>query len=91
MNKLDKKFDGVIFKIKDGTIVPPDQYIVFLAKDNALPATLEFYHSQCQQLGADERQLAAIQVLIQYVKVWRATHQDQCKVPDIGPQEELLT
>jgi len=33
--KLDAKFFGEIFKAKDHSRVPDDEYAVFLAKDNA--------------------------------------------------------
>lgn len=30
--KLDAKFEGVVVKAKDGTVVPSDQYVVFLSR-----------------------------------------------------------
>ena len=41
LEKLDAKFYGVIVKNKDESIVPQDQYMVFLAKDAAVVAMLE--------------------------------------------------
>lgn len=35
MEKLDAKFYGEIRKVKDGAVVPEDEYVVFLAKDTA--------------------------------------------------------
>ena len=44
---------GVIRKVKDGSIVPDDQYMVFLAKDQAFYPTLLFYRDRCVALGAE--------------------------------------
>ncbi len=88
--KLDAKFDGVIFKIKDQSIVPPDEYVVFLAKDNAFLPTLKFYQEECRRLGADNRQLAAVDEMIVRVARWRREHPERCKVPDVDKDEKLL-
>jgi hypothetical protein len=80
--KLDAKFSGIIFKVKDGSIVPDDEYVIFLAKDNALPDTLKFYHKKCIELGADQEQIAAVWRLIQRMERWRFENQQRLKVPD---------
>jgi hypothetical protein len=82
MNKLDAKFSGVIFKIKDGTIVPDDEYVVFLIKDTAFFNTLPEYRAQCIALGADQEQIAAVDRMIQRGKQWRQANPDRLKVPD---------
>jgi hypothetical protein len=82
MKKLDGKFHGIIVKNKDGSVVPQDEWIVFLAKDNALPATLAFYLDECERLKADPRQLDAAASLIDRVERWRQDNPDKCKVPD---------
>lgn len=89
MKKLDKKFDGVIFKVKDGTIVPPDQYIVFLAKDHALPAALDAYAVECTRLSCDTAQIKAVHELIRNVHQWRNENPDKCKVPDAAGEALL--
>ena len=88
--KIDGKFSGVIIKAKDGSVVPPDQYIVFLAKDNALPATVRFYEEECERLGADARQLEAVRKMRARLDRWRQAHHDLCKVPDVAVGETLL-
>ena len=80
--KLDAKFSGVIFKVKDGTIVSDDQYMVFLAKDNAFLPTLKFYRDECARIGADKEQLAAVDRTIARVIDWRNANILSCKVPD---------
>ena len=80
--KLDAKFSGVIFKVKDGSIVPDDEYMVFLAKDNAFPATLEFYRNECVRLGADQEHVDAVNRTIDRLIGWRRDNADRCKVPD---------
>ena len=82
LDKLDAKFSGVIFKVKDGSIVTDDQYMVFLAKDDAFPDTLNFYRAKCIGLGADQEHIAAVDRPIQRLKVWRAANILACKVPD---------
>lgn len=80
--KLDAKFSGVIFKVKNGTIVPDDEYMVFLAKDNAFPDTLRFYHSRCIELGCDQEHIDAVWRTIQRLDVWRIENPSKCKLPD---------
>lgn len=82
MDKLDKKFYGDIRKVKDGTIVPEDQYVVFLAKDDAFAAMLPYYRETCVTMSADIEQIQAVDRLIQNVNNWRAMNQGKCKVPD---------
>lgn len=80
--KLDAKFSGVIFKVKDGTIVPDDQYMVFLTKDRAFLPTLKFYRAECERIGADEEHLAAVDRTIERAVIWRLHNAEKMKVPD---------
>jgi len=80
--KLDAKFSGVIFKIKDGSIVSDDEYVVFLAKDTAFYETLPTYRRKCIELGADQEQIAAVDRMIARATDWRHANPDRCKVPD---------
>lgn len=80
--KLDAKFSGVIFKVKDGSIVPDDEYMVFLGKDNAFPATLQYYRAKCVEIGADQEHIDAVDRTIQRLGMWRAGNQHRLKVPD---------
>ena len=87
--KLDAKFYGEIRKVKDDSLVPDDEYIVFLAKDNALPATLHFYRENCVSIGADDEQIKAVSRMIKRLEEWRAANPDRLKVPD-AKGEKLL-
>jgi len=87
--KLDAKFYGQIRKAKDDTIVPDDEYMVFLAKDNAFCAILPLYLEECIRLGADQEQIAAVIRGMERLREWRARHPDRCKVPD-AKGERLL-
>lgn len=87
LQPLDGKFQGKVFRNLDGTEVPPDQFVVFLAKDNAFPATLAFYRQECERIGAGPEQLAAVDRLIQRVDAWRLANKDQLKIPDAEPGE----
>lgn len=82
MQKLDAKFSGVIFKIKDGSIVPDDEYVVFLVKDNAFAATLPTYRENCIKMGADQEQIEAVDRMIERAQAWRRANPGRLKVPD---------
>ena len=58
--KLDAKFAGLIYKVKDGSIVPDDEYMVFLAQDKAFLPTLVFYRAECVRQGADKEHIDAV-------------------------------
>ena len=87
---LDGKFHGVVVKNKNGVVVTPDQWIVFLAKDNALMPTLAYYLAECERIGASAAQLESIKGLMTRAQAWRDAHPDACKVPDIEPNETIL-
>lgn len=82
VKKLDRKFQGTITKVKDGSTVPDDQYIVFLAKDNAFAAILPSYISECVRLGCDPEQISSARRLLADVIQWREDHPELCKNPD---------
>lgn len=89
MQKLDAKFSGVIYKIKDGTIVPDDEYVVFLVKDNAFAATLPTYLEKCIELGSDADQVAAVERMIGRAHQWRTANPHRLKVPDANGEKML--
>jgi hypothetical protein len=86
-NKLDGKFHGIVVKSKDQSIVPEDEWIVFLAKDNALLPMLKFYREECERIGADLKHLYGIDHLIAKVGAWRYRNPEKCKVPDTNHSE----
>ncbi len=83
MKKLDSKFHGLLVKNKDQSIVPQDEWVVFLAKDNAFPPTLQFYLDECKRQGATMDQLMAIRNLIARVEAWRDEFPGACHTPDV--------
>lgn len=87
--KLDAKFYGTIRKVKDDSLVPDDEYVVFLAKDNAFALTLQYYRDCCIRLGADKEQIASLERMIKRVEAWRRDNPDRLKVPD-AKGEKLL-
>jgi hypothetical protein len=87
--KLDAKFYAAVHKVKDGKSVPDDEWVIFLAKDNAFPATLQFYLEECVRLGADEEHCESVQRMIRRLEQWRQANPDRCKVPD-ARGEKLL-
>lgn len=82
MQKLDAKFYGLLRKVKNDEVVMDGEWMVFLAKDNAFPATLDFYRKECVRLGADADQIAAIDRVVQRVREWRRDNPHRLKVPD---------
>lgn len=87
--KLDAKFYGKIQKVKDNSIVPDDEYVVFLVKDTAFFNILPDYRAQCVKLGADQEQIEAVDRMIGRATLWRADNQHRLKVPD-AKGEKLL-
>jgi hypothetical protein len=88
-DKLDAKFYGEIRKAKDDTVVPEDQWVCFLAKDNAFAAVLPQYLAECIRLGADKEQIDSVIRMIQRVHQWRYDKPEMLKVPD-ARGEKLL-
>lgn len=82
MTPLDAKFVGEIRKVKDGSSVPPDEFVVFLAKDNAFAETLPYYRARCVALGADREQIDAVDRMISRLIKWRSENPSRLKVPD---------
>lgn len=89
MVKLDAKFYGSIRKVKDGSLVPEDEWVCFLVKDNAFAATLPTYREKCIELGADAEQIAAVDRMILRAAEWRVANPHRFKVPD-AKGEKLL-
>jgi hypothetical protein len=87
--KLDGKFYGDIFKAKDRSPVRDDQWAVFLAKDNAFAAILMYYRDECVFQQCDPEQIAAVDRMIERVKIWRAAHPELCKKPDAKGERML--
>jgi hypothetical protein len=87
--KLDGKFFGTIVKAKDNSIVPDDEYVVFLAKDTAFAAILPLYRDKCIELRCDTEQVQAVNRLMDRVNAWREANQHRLKRPDAA-NEKLL-
>lgn len=87
--KLDAKFYGEVRKVKDDSVVPDDEYVVFLAKDNAFAAILPKYRDMCIALGADTEQIHAVNRMIDRAEEWRRKNPDRLKTPD-AKGEKLL-
>lgn len=87
--KLDAKFYGDIFKVKNDTRVNDDEYVVFLAKDNAFAAILPLYLEKCIELNCDEEQILAVKRMIWRLQDWRMRNPYELKTPD-AKNEYLL-
>jgi hypothetical protein len=89
MEKLDAKFYGEIRKAKDDSIVPDDEYVVFLAKDNAFAAVFPQYEAKCAELGCDTEQLESIHRVGIRLQAWREAHPEKLKNPDAAGEKLL--
>jgi hypothetical protein len=87
--KLDAKHTGHIYKVKDGSILPDDEWVVFHVTDNAFAAILPAYLETSRQMGVDPEQIFAVERLIGRLNRWRANNPHRLKVPD-AKGEKLL-
>jgi hypothetical protein len=87
--KLDAKFYGEIFKVKDDTRVADDEFMVFLAKDNAFALTLPIYLHICIALGCDQEHVDSVRRTMARLVRWRADNPKRLKNPD-AKGEKLL-
>ncbi len=87
MTNLDAKFYGTVLKVKNDEPVHADEFVVFLAKDNAFPATLQFYRDECIRLGADPEQVQAVNRMMDRLEAWRKANPDRLKVPDAAGEK----
>lgn len=87
--KLDAKFYGEIRKAKDDSVVPDDEYVVFLAKDNAFADVMPQYRAACLARRCDGEQLAAVDRMIKRITQWRSEHPDRLKDPDARGEKML--
>ena len=84
---LDGKVHGVLWKNKDGQVIPADEFVVFRPADTAFFQILPTYLHHLKVLGADKAQLDAVEHLINKIGRWRAAHPERCKVADVAPGE----
>lgn len=82
MKKMDQKYGGSVYKIANGEVVPPDEWIVFRAKDLAVPYMLEAYAVRCSHLGCNPDHMKAISDLKMRVLEFQRQYPERCKVPD---------
>lgn len=80
--KLDGKFYGEVRKVKDDSLVPDDEFVVFLAKDNAFAAILPVYRDKCIEFGCDMEQVQAVNRMIDRLQEWRRANHHRLKNPD---------
>lgn len=79
MGQVDRKYDGRLIKVASGEEV--DDFIVFRARDNAVPHVLAMYKVLCKSMGCDVEHLQAIDNLLDNVENWRSHNPGLCQVP----------
>lgn len=91
--KLDGKFYGAVFRHKDDTLVDPQDYVIFLARDIAFRPVLEYYLRECEQRGCAQPQLDAIKELISRLVARQVvlTANNQMKLSDVDKGELAWT
>lgn len=88
--KLDAKhYCTGLFKAKDNTPVPDDEWVVFRCQDNAFAVVLPVYLERCIAMEADQEQIDAVIRLIGRVDAWRLANPERCKVPDAAGERLL--
>jgi len=87
-NKLDQKFYGDIYKAKDGSLVDPSEYIIFLAHDGAFIKAIDDYPYWCEQLGCDQNQINLANKLLENIEKWRNENPDKCHRPGVAVGEK---
>lgn len=87
--KLDPKFYGDVRKAKDDSLVAEDEWMVFLAKDNAFAEMLPLYRDKCVELGCDSEQIAAVDRTLERMFAWRVTNPERLKIPDAAGEKLL--
>ena len=85
---IDRKFNIVAENATTLKKHTEKDAVLFLAKDKALPATLEFYKEECERLGAEPTFLKSVDKLIGRVKEFQDAHPKKVKVPDISAGKE---
>jgi hypothetical protein len=92
MEVVDRKFQISAVCREHGHLFSEADAVLFVAKDKALPATLRFYLEECRRLGAAERQLEGIALLIARVEAWQVANPGRVKVPDVdaGPLGDMI-
>ena len=91
--KLDRKFYGELRKAKDDSVVPEDQWVVFLAKDDVFAAMVldkeTGYFARCLNAGCDNEQLHAVRAMEERIRQWRIFNDLICKRPDAAGEKLL--
>jgi len=84
---IDTKFTINAQCIEHNHFYTESEAVLFLCKDQAFLPTLRYYRHVCVQVGAGERQVRAVDKLIERVVQWQRDNPDKMKVPDVdeGP------
>lgn len=92
MESVDRKFTILATSKEHGRNHTEVDSVLFLAKDKAFLPTLRFYYRECADLGADQRQLEGIALLIARVERWQREHPEAMKVADVdqGPAGDAI-
>ncbi len=87
MERIDRKFNISAHCLEHGHQHDQFDAMLFLAKDRALVPMLHHYRQLCESLGAEQRQLNGVDLLIGRVVKWQAEHPQLLKVADIDDTE----
>lgn len=83
MGSIDRKFRILAVANRSRRVYTEDEAALFLAKDKAFLLTLPDYYRHCQELGAGEDQLRAVELMTERVR--RYQESVESKVPDVDP------
>ncbi len=76
--EIDRKFHIAAVHKTKGKGVTDAEAVLFLCKDNAFPATLQFYRAECIRLGVGTAQIEGLDLLIERVALWRRHNKSAC-------------
>ncbi len=85
---IDRKFKINATSISSGKSYDETTAVLFLARDKGFLKTLPHYLAACIEVGADEHQIRAVELMTERVAAYQRDHPGEAKVPDVDPVVE---
>lgn len=83
--RVDRKFRFLAMCEEHGHLYDENHGVLFLARDQAFQAILPVYRAKCVELGADARQMAGLDLMIERLRRYTEANPRAMKVPDVEP------
>ncbi len=88
MESIDRKFSISATAHKSQKHYTECEAVLFLAKDKAFLLTLPTYLEKCKEVGAGPDQIKAVELMMERVRQYQASHPQDVKIPDVDPIQE---